>query len=141
MNWTPYIVFAVAILVVVVSWYAFEVNWDRRLFFAEPGKVLANLNAARAAAWLREHPETQVLDVRSESEFAGGALPGAVNISLGDGAFDWKVGKLDRNRPVLVYCAGGFRSRKAVERLKALGFDNIQHLHRGYLSWKPGSHP
>ncbi|MCB1204002.1 MAG: rhodanese-like domain-containing protein [Verrucomicrobiae bacterium] len=141
MNWTPYIVFAAAILVVVVSWYAFEGSWDRRLFSAEPGKVFANLDAAQAAAWLREHPETQVLDVRSESEFAGGALPAAVNISLGDEAFESKVGKLDRERPVLVYCAGGFRSRKAMEVLKGLGFKNIQHLHRGYLSWKPGATP
>jgi rhodanese-related sulfurtransferase len=34
-----------------------------------------------------------------------------------------------------VYCAGGYRSRKAVVQLKQLGFENIQHLHRGYLSW------
>jgi rhodanese-related sulfurtransferase len=36
---------------------------------------------------------------------------------------------------VLIYCAGGFRSRKAVVVLKELGFENIQHLHRGYGSW------
>ena len=78
-----------------------------------------------------------MLDVRSEGEHAGGALPGAVNVSLGDPAFDEKTGALDRTRPVLVYCAGGFRSRKAVDRLKAMGFENIRHLHRGYLSWKP----
>jgi rhodanese-related sulfurtransferase len=69
--------------------------------------------------------------------FHGEALPGAVNVSLGDAAFDRKVGGLDRKRPILVYCAGGFRSRKAVERLKAMGFENIRHLHRGYMSWKP----
>jgi rhodanese-related sulfurtransferase len=137
MNWTPILITAVAILVIVVGWYVFEGNWDRRLFSAEPGRVCVNLNAPGAAAFLREHPRTQVLDVRSDSEFAGGALPGAVNISLGDPAFEKKAGALDRTRPVLVYCAGGFRSRKTVEKLKAMGFENIQHLHRGYLSWKP----
>lgn len=137
MNWTLYLIPVIGIAVVVVGWYVYEGNWDRRLFSAEAGKVCVNLNANEAAGYLREHPETQVLDVRSENEFAGGALPGAVNVSLGDPAFDEKAGALDRSRPVLVYCAGGFRSRKAVERLKAMGFENIQHLHRGYMSWKP----
>lgn len=138
MNWTPLILIALAILVIVVGWYVFEGSWDRRLFSAEAGKVCENLNAIEAAAFLREHPGTQVLDVRSEGEHAGGALPGAVNVSLGDPAFDEKAGALDRTRPVLVYCAGGFRSRKAVERLKSMDFENIRHLHRGYLSWKSG---
>lgn len=137
MNWTPYLVFGLAIVLVVVAWYAFEKSWDRRLFHTEAGKVCANLNAREAALYWREHPETQVLDVRSDEEFGGGALPGAVNVPLGDAAFDRKAGALDRSRPILVYCAGGYRSRKAVERLKAMGFENIQHLHRGYLSWKP----
>lgn len=141
MNWTPLIVLAVVIIVVVIGWYVFEGSWDRRLFSSEAGRVCVNLDAAGAADFLREHPGTQVLDVRSDGEFAGGALPGAIHISLGDAAFDEKAGALDRSRPVLVYCAGGFRSRKAVERLKVMGFENIQHLHRGYLSWKPGKSP
>lgn len=137
MNWT-FIVGALVIgAVVVIGWYAFEGNWDRRLFTSEAGKVCKNLNAAEAAAWLHGHPETQVLDVRSDGEFSGGAVPGAINVSLGDPNFEERVGALERSKPVLVYCAGGFRSRKAVDRLKALGFENIQHLHRGYLSWKP----
>jgi rhodanese-related sulfurtransferase len=137
MNWTPIVIMAAGILVIVVSWYVFEGSWDRRLFSAEDGKLCENFNAVEAAAFLREHPETQVLDVRSEGEFTGGALPGAKNVSLGDENFDVKTGLLDRKRPILVYCAGGFRSRKAVERLKAMGFENIRHLHRGYMSWKP----
>lgn len=131
----------VLLALVVAGWYAFEGGWDRRLFAAEAGRVCENLDASGAAAFLREHPETQVLDVRLEGEFAGGSLPGAVHVSLGDAAFGEKVGALDRDRPVLVYCAGGYRSRKAVERLKAMGFENIQHLHRGYLSWKPDKQP
>jgi rhodanese-related sulfurtransferase len=112
-----------------------EAVWDKILFTAGPGRVCANLNAKKANAWLLRHPETQVLDVRSAREFREGALPGAHNISSGDPAFDEKAAALDRQKPVLVYCAGGYRSRKAVARLKALGFANIQHLHRGYLSW------
>ena len=130
MIWT-----AVILVLVVAGWYAFEGRWDRRLFRAEPGRVCVNVRPGQAREFLLAHPETQVLDVRSEAEFRGGALPGAALVPLGDSEFESKVARLDRERPVLVYCAGGFRSRKAVEKLKALGFVNIQHLHRGYMSW------
>lgn len=131
---TPLWIF-LALGVLVAGWYWFEGRWDRRLFTADAGRVCTNLNAKQARTWLEAHPETQVLDVRSPDEFSKSALPGAVNISVGDAAFETKVSALDRHQPVLVYCAGGFRSRKAVERIKALGFENIQHLHRGYMSW------
>jgi rhodanese-related sulfurtransferase len=136
MIWT-----IIILIIVVGGWYWFEGDWDRSLFKAAPGSVCTNLNADQANAWLHEHPETQVLDVRSTGEFEGGALPNAVNISIGDEAFDSKVAALDKAKPVLVYCAGGFRSRKAVAKLKELGFKNIQHIHRGYMSWKPDTQP
>lgn len=136
MIWTLVILAAV-----IGVWYLYEGSWDRQLFSAAPGRVCANLSADQANAWLREHPETQVLDVRSAGEFSEGALPEALNVSIGDAAFDSKVGVLDKTKPVLVYCAGGFRSRKAVVKLKELGFENIQHIHRGYMSWKPDAQP
>jgi len=43
---------------------------------------------------------------------------------------------MDRDRPVLVYCAGGYRSRKTVEVLRSLGFRSVHHLHRGMLAWR-----
>jgi rhodanese-related sulfurtransferase len=126
---------------IVIGWFVYEGTWDTALFRAEPGRVCANLSATEAASWLREHPETQVLDVRSAQEFSGGAVPGAVNISLGSEDFEKQVGTMDRQKPVLVYCAGGYRSRKAVGKLKQLGFENIQHIHRGYMSWKSAATP
>lgn len=127
----------ITLLLIVGGWYAFEATWDRRLFTSH----CRNLNATEANRYLREHPETQVLDVRSAGEFSEGALPKAINVSIGDTAFESKVGALDKAKPVLVYCAGGFRSRKAVAKLKELGFENIQHIHRGYMSWKPDTQP
>jgi len=132
MLWT-----LVIVVVFIGIWYVYEGSWDRQLFKAAPGRVCANLNADQANAWLREHPDTQVLYVRSAGEFSEGALPKALNVFIGDAAFDSKVGVLDKTKPVLVYCAGGFRSRKAVARLKELGFENIRHIHRGYMSWRP----
>jgi rhodanese-related sulfurtransferase len=43
---------------------------------------------------------------------------------------------MDRDRPVLVYCAGGDRSRKSVEVLRSLGFKSVHHLHRGMMAWR-----
>jgi len=132
MLWT-----AAILIAVVAGWYVYEGLWDRSLFT----NGCHNLSASETKAWLHEHPETQVLDVRSAGEFSGGALSKAVNISIGDADFDGKVAALAKEKPVLVYCAGGFRSRKAVARLKDLGFKNIQHLHRGYMSWTPNTPP
>ena len=131
MIWT-----LVIVTLIVLGWYWYEGRWDRQLFKTEPGRVCVNVHPREAKAFLETNPETQVLDVRSEAEFSGGALPGAIQISLGDVDFEQKVGRLDKDKPVLVYCAGGFRSRKAAAALKALGFMNIQHLHRGYHSWR-----
>ena len=131
MPWTLLILTAL-----VAGWYVFEGAWDRKLFTPGPGVTCANLHAAEAKAWLCDHPDTQVLDVRSPREFSHGALPGATNIPLGEDTFRAQVGEFDRSKPVLVYCAGGYRSRKAVSVLKEVGFTTIQHLHRGYLSWK-----
>jgi rhodanese-related sulfurtransferase len=132
---------AIFIVLVVCVWYVYETRWDRQLFQAKPGSLCQNLQAQEAKDWLRDHPETQVLDVRSADEFSRGALPQAIHLSLGDDSFEQKVLTLDSSKPVLVYCAGGYRSRKAVEKLKRLGFVNIQHLHRGYLSWRPEKLP
>ncbi len=121
---------------IIVAWYWFEGRWDRRLFSSEPGRVCANVHPKEAMAFLDAHQNTQVLDVRSDAEFSGGALPGAIHISIGDQRFLQKAGQLDKQRPVLVYCAGGYRSRKAVEVLKTQGFANIQHIHRGFHSWR-----
>lgn len=137
---TALIVLAV-LLVIVSGWHVFESRWDRRLFAATPACVSENVRPRAAEALLNSNAGVQVLDVRSAGEFAGGSLPRAVNISLGDPAFRERLGKLDVKKPVLVYCAGGYRSRKAVPILRELGFVSIHHLHRGFHSWRFAGFP
>lgn len=127
---------AAFVIVSVVGWYLFEGRWDRQLFRAEAGRVWVNLRARQMGDFLAKHPEAQILDVRSAAEFRGGALPGAIHLSFGDPRFSQQIAAFDRTRPIVVYCAGGYRSRKAVEELKRLGFRDVRHLHRGYHSWR-----
>lgn len=126
----------VLLVATVAAWYVYEGRWDRALFTEHGGQICRNGSAQDAASFLQTHPLAQVLDVRSAAEFRAGALPNAIHLSFGDPAFKSNLGQLDSQHPVLVYCAGGYRSRKAVKLLRKHGFNHIQHLHRGYYSWK-----
>ena len=132
----PVIWFLPVFLLFVSGWYWFESRWDRRLFNEEAGRRCLNVRPQEANEFLQTHPQTQILDVRSAAEFRRGALPGAVNLEVNDTTYEQKTGPMDKERPVLVYCSGGYRSRKAVEKLMATGFTDIRHLNRGYHSWR-----
>ncbi len=62
-----------------------------------------------------------LVDVRSEVEFASGALPGAKNIPVQ--ALAGRLGEIDKAKPVVVYCASGMRSARAASILKSAGFE------------------
>jgi rhodanese-related sulfurtransferase len=61
-----------------------------------------------------------LLDVRSAGEWAGGHLEGARHVPVGELA--GRITELPRDRPVVVYCASGFRSARAATMLAEAGF-------------------
>jgi len=79
--------------------------------------------------------DVQLIDVRTSEEFSSGSLEGAQNIDYNSEHFIDKISKLDRNRPVLIYCAMGGRSSKASKVFKSQGFKKIYDLKGGYSSW------
>ena len=85
---------------------------------------------------LEDHPDIQLVDVRTPEEFADGIIPGARNIDAGQAGFDREAEKeLDLSRPVAVYCRSGVRSRKAAVRLVRKGY-TVYNLDGGYEGWK-----
>ena len=68
-----------------------------------------------------------LLDVRTPGEFAGGHLPNAVCIPLGELAA--RVGELgSKDRAVVIYCASGVRSASAGGLLRGAGFAVVKNL-------------
>ncbi|MEL6891965.1 MAG: molybdopterin-synthase adenylyltransferase MoeB [Actinomycetota bacterium] len=77
-----------------------------------------------------------VLDVREPDEHAEGALVGAVHIPRGHLEAQVEGRVLDKDAPVVVYCAGGVRSAFAVQTMQQLGYTNAMSMDGGYGRWK-----
>ena len=75
-----------------------------------------------------------ILDVRRADEFAGGHIPGAINIANED-IIDTEPEELpDKNQTIYVYCRSGNRSKQASAKLAAMGYTNIIEC-GGIIDW------
>ena len=85
---------------------------------------------------LQQNPSVQLIDVRTPEEFNSGYISGAKNLNFYDDDFAQQIAKLDKTRPVMVYCAKGGRSASAAEQLKQSGFPKVYDLTGGMYAWK-----
>ncbi|KAH8687353.1 hypothetical protein BGZ60DRAFT_363650 [Tricladium varicosporioides] len=76
-----------------------------------------------------DEDEYQIVDVRSPGEFAGGHLPGAVNMPIN--SLRQHLNRLNTSKPVLVYCQVGYRGYLGYRILVQNGFD-VVNLDGGY---------
>src|SRR5258708_7794906 len=84
-----------------------------------------------------EQPEPPVLiDIREPDETQQGVIPGAVIIPRGFLEMRIEDAVPDRDRPVVLYCAGGVRSAMAAKSLGDLGYTEVTSMSRGFGGWK-----
>ncbi|MGQ0804485.1 MAG: molybdopterin-synthase adenylyltransferase MoeB [Actinomycetota bacterium] len=81
------------------------------------------------------------LDVRELDEFEQGSVPGAVFIPRGHLESQVENKLPDRDRPVVVYCAGGTRSAFAAQTLQELGYKDVVSMAGGFGRWKNEDRP
>lgn len=96
--------------------------------------VASRLTADQVASRRAALPHLAIVDVRGPGEVAEGMIDGAINIQLAtllDGA-----AALDKELPVVVYCAGGYRSSVAASTLRSLGFQDVSDIVGGYAAWR-----
>lgn len=76
-----------------------------------------------------------LLDVRTKNEFNAGHIAGAINIDWYLHSFEALVQKLDKSKPILIYCRSGNRTSKTKFAMLGMGFQNVINLHYGVNDW------
>ncbi len=74
-----------------------------------------------------------LVDVRTPSEVAQGALPNAIHIPMA--VIPVRVGELPRDRELVIYCRSGARSYHTCQFLAQQGFENAVNLRGGIIAW------
>lgn len=82
-----------------------------------------------------------LIDVREESEWAAGHIPGAEHI--GKGVIERDIESLvpDPNAEIVLYCGGGYRSALAARALGQMGYTRVISMDGGFRGWKEAGHP
>ena len=75
---------------------------------------------------------SQLIDVRTEAEYATGRIPGARHIQLTE--IQREVSALDKGQPVVIYCRAGNRSGPAADAFAASGWD-AHSIEGGLIAW------
>ncbi|MBO6879118.1 MULTISPECIES: rhodanese-like domain-containing protein [Winogradskyella] len=83
-----------------------------------------------------EMEEVQLVDVRTPQEHEKEHIVNSQNIDFTSPTFDEDISKLDKAKPVILYCKGGNRSAKCAKKLKEAGFEKVYDLEGGISKWK-----
>jgi rhodanese-related sulfurtransferase len=97
-----------------------------------------DLDPARVAQWLTEHPAPQVIDVREVYEREAGHIAGTRHIELNN--LTTEAATVDRQRPVIFYCRVGGRSTMAAQAFRASGYEAYS-MNGGLRRWADEDRP
>jgi phage shock protein E len=106
----------------------------------EQGTVSKDVDVKTFKTFVDKNDGT-ILDVRTVREIVSGKIKGAVHIDYYAADFMSQVAKLDKSKPVYVYCASGGRSGGAMRKMLNLGFPAVYNLSGGMGAWKASDFP
>ncbi|MFN4234310.1 MAG: rhodanese-like domain-containing protein [Bacteroidia bacterium] len=106
--------------------------------FAQQANVL---NANDFEKKILSEKNIQLIDVRTPEEFQQGYIKGAKNINIYSSTFEQEINKLDKTKPVYIYCRSGNRSKSAAQILSKNGFKTIYDLQGGIGAWQSNNKP
>ncbi len=82
-----------------------------------------------------------LIDVREESEWARGHLPGAIHLSKGVIERDIEQVIPNKSESIVLYCGGGFRSALAADNLQKMGYASVVSMDGGWRAWTEACYP
>lgn len=91
---------------------------------------------ANVASWQAANEPLRLVDVREESEWGCGHLPGAEHLGKGIIERDVEEKIPDQSEKIVLYCGGGYRSALAADNLLKMGYTNVISMDGGFRGWK-----
>ena len=106
---------------------------------SEAMQEIKTINADEAFKMV-ESQECNLIDIRESRELEKtGSVESSVHISRGmlevfldPNSVFFQQGKLDHNKEMVLFCAGGVRSALAVKALKNMGYEKVSHIDGGF---------
>lgn len=92
-----------------------------------------DITSNEARSLLTDRKNIYLLDVRTPQERAQGFIPGSVLIPINE--VERRMAEIPRNRPVIVYCAVGSRSRPVAQALAGNGYPEVYNMRDGIVGW------
>ncbi len=80
--------------------------------------------------------DIQLVDVRTPGEYQEGYIENFQNIDFLSPTFDEDIAKLDKNKPVILYCKSGGRSASCAKKMVDAGFVKVYDLEGGISKWQ-----
>ncbi|MEP7164407.1 MAG: thioredoxin domain-containing protein [Ferruginibacter sp.] len=100
-------------------------------------QIKTTLTADEFEKAINTKDSVQVLDVRTAGEYNSGHIANALQADWSDPAeFNRRIGFVDKNKPVYVYCLAGGRSAAAAARMRDMGYEHVYELKGGTNAWK-----
>jgi rhodanese-related sulfurtransferase len=98
-------------------------------------------DVAAVRARMERGEEFHLIDVREDSEWGRGHLPGATHIGRGVLERDIEKHIPDTSADIVLYCGGGYRSALAADALQRMGYTNVKSMDGGFRGWKEAALP
>lgn len=104
-------------------------------------RAVRETDADTVAARLEAGEQLTLVDVREDGEWNAGHVRGAIH--LGKGIIERDIERTipDRDRELILYCGGGYRSALAAESLQRMGYTNVVSMDGGWRAWKERGYP
>lgn len=102
---------------------------------ASISKIQANIFYLTPSEFKEKSANNLIVDIRTPQEFNQGYIQGAININFYQRDFLDQISKLDKSKPIFIYCRSGSRTASAAKRISNLGFVEVNDLKGGILNW------
>lgn len=99
---------------------------------------MKNISPTELYLWLKEQRTFLLIDIREDWEHVAFNIGG---IHLPMTSLLEQKNNLPRDKNIVLYCEKGIRSVIAIQRLEALGFNNLYNLSGGVAAWKQMQKP